>query len=411
MPSDWPMVAIGEVAEVFDGPHATPKTVEHGPIFLGIGALQNGRIQLGETRHVTPSDFKTWTRRVKPKGGDVVFSYETRLGEAAIIPEGFECCLGRRMALVRADPKRLEPRYFLYQFLSPYFQELIRSRTIPGATVDRIALKEFPSFLIPLPPLGEQRAIAETLGALDDRIDNLRQTNATLQSVASAFFKERFVDFGGVPPADMQDSELGSIPKGWRIGVVADVCETIFSGGTPDTRKAEYWNGELPWFSSGETRERIIIGTEKRITQAGVAGSSTRAAKPGDVLIAAAGQGHTRGQTSYCAIETYINQSVVSARADTKRCHPAWLYYNLERRYDEMRARSDSHSSRGSLTTKLLGSMPLVLPTADAIHEFGLIAEPLLNSQIKNMQQTGTLAALRDTLLPRLSSGEVRVAG
>lgn len=104
---EFPSVRIGDIAEVFDGPHATPKTVESGPLFLGISALQDGKINLGETRHVTPQDFKQWTRRVKPVADDVVFSYETRLGQAAIIPEGLECCLGRRMGLVRLNRDRV----------------------------------------------------------------------------------------------------------------------------------------------------------------------------------------------------------------------------------------------------------------------------------------------------------------
>ena len=108
---DSPVVPIGDVAEVFDGPHATPKTVDVGPVFLGISALQDGKINLGETRHVTPQDFRQWTRRVKPQTDDVVFSYETRLGQAAIIPEGLECCLGRRMGLVRVNRKRIDPRF------------------------------------------------------------------------------------------------------------------------------------------------------------------------------------------------------------------------------------------------------------------------------------------------------------
>jgi type I restriction enzyme S subunit len=105
----WAVLPIGEVAEVFDGPHATPKTVDSGPVFLGISALHDGEINLGETRHVTPEDFSTWTRRVKPQTDDVVFSYETRLGQAAIVPSGLECCLGRRMGLVRVNRKRLNP--------------------------------------------------------------------------------------------------------------------------------------------------------------------------------------------------------------------------------------------------------------------------------------------------------------
>lgn len=171
-----PIVSIGDVAEVFDGPHATPKTVDSGPIFLGIGALQDGKVNLRETRHVTPEDFQQWTRRVKPKVDDVVFSYETRLGQAAIIPDGLECCLGRRMGLVRVNKKRVDPRFFVYQYISPPFREFLKSRTVRGATVDRIALKEFPSFPITLPALTEQENTV-------NRIDALRGETQRLESI------------------------------------------------------------------------------------------------------------------------------------------------------------------------------------------------------------------------------------
>ena len=180
--SDLPSVAIGDVADVFDGPHATPKTVDVGPIFLGIGALQDGSLILGKTRHVTTEDFRQWTRRVKPETDDVVFSYETRLGQAAIIPKGLECCLGRRMGLVRVDRKRVDPRYFLYQYLSPPFRNFLSSRTVRGATVDRIPLKEFPSFPILLPSLAEQEHIAnqfESLRAETRRLESLYQHKRT----------------------------------------------------------------------------------------------------------------------------------------------------------------------------------------------------------------------------------------
>lgn len=169
-------VAIGEVAEVFDGPHATPKTVDNGPVFLGIGALKDGQINLGETRHVTPGDFLLWTRRVRPATGDVVFSYETRLGQAAIIPEGLECCLGRRMGLVRTDRRRLDPQYFVYQYISSPFRRFLAGQVVRGATVDRIALKEFPSFPIYLPNLAEQEKVVE-------RIKSLRSETQRLEAI------------------------------------------------------------------------------------------------------------------------------------------------------------------------------------------------------------------------------------
>lgn len=190
------IVSIGDVAEVFDGPHATPKTVDTGPIFLGISALQDGRINLRETRHVTPEDFQHWSRRVKPQKDDIVFSYETRLGQVAIIPEGLECCLGRRMGLVRVNRKRVDPRFFVYQYISPPFQRFLASKTVRGATVDRIALKEFPFFPIKLPSLVEQERMANRLDMLRSETQRLeaiyRQKVAALDELRKSLLHQAF---------------------------------------------------------------------------------------------------------------------------------------------------------------------------------------------------------------------------
>jgi type I restriction enzyme, S subunit len=165
--------SIADIAIVFDGPHATPKTVSEGPVFLGISALRNGSVILEETRHVTPKDFERWTRRVAPKANDFVFSYETRLGEAALIPEGLTCCLGRRMGLARLDETRVDPRYFLHLYRSASFQNFLRTKTIRGATVDRISIKEFPSFPVSLPTLLRQKETVEKLEMLRLKTDQL----------------------------------------------------------------------------------------------------------------------------------------------------------------------------------------------------------------------------------------------
>lgn len=174
----WVEKEIGKVADVFDGPHATPKTVHEGPVFLGISALEDGKINLGETRHVTSEDFKQWTRRVKPQADDVVFSYETRLGQAAIIPKGLDCCLGRRMGLIRVNKKIVDPQFLVYQYISPVFRAFLESRTVKGATVDRISIKEFPSFRVSLPELNEQKLLAEqfeVLRAETQRLESIYQ--------------------------------------------------------------------------------------------------------------------------------------------------------------------------------------------------------------------------------------------
>jgi type I restriction enzyme S subunit len=117
-----------------------------------------------------------------------VFSYETRLGQAAIIPAGLRCVLGRRLALMRPDQSKVDPRFLLYNFLSPQFQEVLRKNTVQGSTVDRIMLRDFPYFPIVIPPLNEQRGIATTLGALDDKIESDRRQINLLPALAEAMY-------------------------------------------------------------------------------------------------------------------------------------------------------------------------------------------------------------------------------
>jgi type I restriction enzyme S subunit len=213
MKNGWKRKKLDEVADVFDGPHATPKTVDSDPIFLGISALQDGVINLGETRHVTEEDFKKWTRRVRPQADDVVFSYETRLGQAAIIPEGLECCLGRRMGLVRFNECAVVPRFFLYQYLSPPFRAFLDSKTIRGATVDRISIKDFPSFPIAVPPVAEQQRI---VGILDEAFEGI--------ATAKANAEKNLQNAGALFESHVQ-SVFTQRGEGWNVRKISEVAK------------------------------------------------------------------------------------------------------------------------------------------------------------------------------------------
>ena len=143
---------------------------------------------------------------------------------------------------------------------------------------------------------------------------------------------------------------------------LADITEKIYSGGTPSTKEASYWNGELKWLSSGETSNRFIISTEKTITQKGVENSSTKLAFKNDLVMASAGQGYTRGQTSFLKIDTYINQSLIAISVNKDKVHPLYLFYNLISRYAELRQISDSSSTRGSINTKMIKNLNIMIP-------------------------------------------------
>ncbi|MEU5665259.1 restriction endonuclease subunit S [Streptomyces longwoodensis] len=171
---------IGELAELFDGPHATPKKTETGPWFLSISSLKNGYLDLFESAHLSEEDFPRWTRRVQPQGGDVLFSYETRLGEAALMPSGIRGSLGRRMALLRSKSAAVSGSLLLHAYLSPIFQEEIKRRAVHGATVDRLPLKEMPGWRIPLPAQGERERLSAKLDALHASVTQTANENHTL---------------------------------------------------------------------------------------------------------------------------------------------------------------------------------------------------------------------------------------
>lgn len=149
IPKGWRVAAMRDVvADVYDGPHATPPEASEGPVFLGIKNLTGTSLDLGEVRHISESDWAQWTRRVTPQPDDIVFSYEAALGLFALIPPGLTCCLGRRLALIRPMAEDGTPHFWFQQFIGEPFQRLLDKHTVHGATVNRIPLKEFPSFTV-----------------------------------------------------------------------------------------------------------------------------------------------------------------------------------------------------------------------------------------------------------------------
>lgn len=187
MPRGWHVAAIQDVVEsVYDGPHATPPEASEGPVFLGIKNLTGTSIDLGEVRHIGEEDWARWTKRVTPRTDDIVFSYEAALGLFALIPPGLRCCLGRRLALVRPKQTAGTPHFWFHQFTGAPFQRLLDKHTVQGATVNRIALKEFPSFTVMDP--GEQlRAAFEAVARpLWTRIHANRQQALNLAELRDA---------------------------------------------------------------------------------------------------------------------------------------------------------------------------------------------------------------------------------
>ena len=403
MESEWKMVPIGSLCEgIYDGPHATPVRTDSGPVFLGISSLVNGRLDLSRSDHLSEADFPRWTKRVTPRKHDLVFSYETRLGEAALIPDSLRCCLGRRMALMRIDSKKADPHFLLYAFLSPQFQDVIRSRTKQGSTVQRILLTEFADFPIAVPDVWEQQAIGRILSSLDDRIAVTEEANQSLEAIAQAIFKSWFVDFDPVRakaegrepegmdaataslfPGEFEESLLGQIPAGWNMGRLDDLLVLQRGFDLPNVART--------------------LGPFPVIAASGPSGthSEYRVKGPGVVT----GRSGVLGNVYWVDDDFWpLNTSLWIK--EYKRATPAYALQYL-RTLDL--SSFNAGSAVPTLNRNHIHGLPTVVPPTTIVQEFDEVATPLFESIRMNQKQAATLTDLRDTLLPRLISGKLRV--
>ena len=383
--SEWKKFKLGEVAEIFDGPHATPKKQANGLIFLGISSLSRGKLNNRQFEYISEDDFNRWTRRVTPRFKDIVFSYETRLGEAAIIPKGFKCCLGRRLGLLRSNEKLVDPYFLLYYYLCPLFQAMIQERTIFGTTVDRIPLIDMPNFPIYLPPLPEQRAIAAVLSSLDDKIDLLHRQNNTLEAMAETLFRKWFTE-----EAD----------EGWKEVPLSHFADNIRDNvKVEDISNYEYYVGleHIP-------RKRIILDSW---SDTGSIESNKSIFKKYDILF---GKLRSYFHKVVCTpINGVCSTDILVIRPKKVQWLPFCLFWFFNKDVVD-------HSDLGSGGTRMprtsweiVSSYKVPCPPAELVMEFDKLVWPSLSKMFLNIDAICTLEKLRDTLLPQLMSGEMRV--
>ena len=435
MVGDWHEVAIGELVEIFDGPHATPAKTVEGPVFLGISNLAQGRLHLSEIEHLSQEDYERWTRRVTPSAGDVVFSYETRLGEAALIPPNLRCCLGRRMGLLRAKPGRVDSRFLLYAYLGPQFQETIRARTVPGSTVDRIPLIDMAEFPIQIPTdIEEQRAIAHILGSLDDKIDLNRRMNETLEAMARALFKSWFVDFDPVRakaegrdpslpkriaplfPDSFEGSDLGDIPVGWKVRSLSEVTTLITKGTTPTQNElgsAPASDSQVAYLRVNAIAEDGSILHDKltRIPDTVHKDTLKRSIlQTNDVAYTIAGTIGRIAVIEEGLLPANTNQAIAIIRLKAGIIPPSFLVQTMcQPAFQEELHSNIVHAVQANLSLGMLSRARAVFPPLELLEKMFRPIEDVLRKSSTNRGESRTLASLRDTLLPKLISGEHRI--
>lgn len=355
--------------------------------------LKSYKVTDNITKFVTEKKARSLGRSIA-KRGDVIVTISGTLGQISYIPDDSkytEYLCSQRQFRVSFDESKVYVPYLVFYFHTYEGQNKILSfANQTGVPALSQPLKNFKKIHLQLPPFEQQKRIASVIEAFNRKIECNQKINDNLYEMVNAYYTSLFKDV---------ECEMTTI---------GNYAERIYSGGTPTTSNAAYWDGAFGWFSSGETRNRFVISTEKTITQAGIDNSSTKLAAKHDIVMASAGQGFTRGQTSMLLIDTYVNQSVIVIHAE--RNVLPYLFWNLANRYEELRAISDSSSIRGSLTTKMIATFEIPLANEESLQAFADFSWSVIPQIENNLLENERLAALRDNLLPKLMSGEIDVS-
>lgn len=400
---------LGNIADIYDGPHATPKKIENGKYFLSISSLDNGSLDLSKSAFISDKDFIKWTKRVQPQKGDLLFSYETRLGEAALMPDNLQACLGRRMGLLRPKKDKVIPQYLLFAYLSPEFQKVIRKNTIKGATVDRIALNELGNFPIYIPDLKTQQSIAAVLSALDKKIALNKQINARLEEMAKTLYDYWFVQFdfpdaNGKPYRSsggemvFDETLKREIPKGWEVKSLNQVADIVM-GQSPDGASYNLEQKGTIFFQGSTDFDWRFPNVRQYTT------SPTRFAQKGDILLSVRAP---VGDLNISPFECCIGRGLAALRS--KSGNNSFLFYVMKYFKTVFERRNTEGTTFGSITKDDLHSLKLVAPADNVLEKYNEIASKYDEMIFIRSQQNHQLTQLRDFLLPMLMNGQVSVA-
>ncbi len=360
---------------------------------------------------------------------DIVFVAQGTVGKVGIVPSDTpyrRFVLSQNLMKVTVDLKRADPRFVFYFYRTSAGQHEIMCRVNPtGVPCISKPLTSLRQLGIRLPSdINEQRAIARILGTLDDKIELNRRMNGMLEGIARAIFKSWFVDFDpvrakaegrspGLPkpiadlfPDSFKNSELGEIPKGWEVDSFAATVE-IIGGGTPKTNVPEYWDVDIPCFSGVDTPKESdiwVVETEKKITQAGVENSSTRVLPEGSTIISARG---TVGKIALVGVPMAMNQSCYGLCGKVNR-HGSLTYFATRGLVSSLKRHAHG-SVFDTITRDTLAGVEVVVPPSTIGEAFEQVVRPTLERIRGNLFECRALVALRDTMLPKLISGELRV--
>ncbi len=416
-PNDWQTSTLDNcLSAIIDYRGKTPTKSLFGVPLITAKIVKDGRIET-PNEFIAEADYKAWMTRGYPKVGDVVITSEAPLGEVAQL-DVERVALAQRIILLRGHPKKLDNAYLKYCLSSDYVQSQLRSRA-SGTTVSGIKQSELRKVRIALPPIDEQKQIGQLFRALDDKIELNRKMNRTLEAMAQALFKSWFVDFepvkakaaGRAPescdaetaalfPDEFVESELGAIPKGWRVGTLGDVCLNYRKPINPSAIEPN-----TPYIGL-EHMPRKSIALDAW-TSASRAESGKSWFEVGDILF-----GKLRPyfhKVGVAPVSGVCSTDVLVVKPKSANCFGFALAHLSS---TELINHADKLSNGAKMPRAKwedLADYKVALPAAALTAKYSALAASVVNEIRANIHQSRTLATLRDSLLPKLISGQLRI--
>ncbi|HAS6239406.1 TPA: restriction endonuclease subunit S [Vibrio vulnificus] len=446
MASELQTYSLSDLGKIVTGktPPAKIKTAYadgHGTLFVTPRDMDGRRWIDSTERYLSGEGLLSVQRNQIPSGSIAVSCIGSDMGKAVLVKDN--SVTNQQINSLLVDETRFNPLY-VYYVLSTKQQYL---KDIAGGSATPILNKtDFGKVTIQLPLKVVQDEIANLLDAFDSKIELNRQINQTLEQMAQTLFNSWFVDFdpvmdnaldaGNPIPDELQhraearkavresegfkplpdnvrqlfpdafeESELGWVPKGWEVVEIKAHCSKIQNGGTPKRSEKEYWdNGTIPWLTSGEVRQSMITNVENRITEAGLTNSSAKWVPEGSTLVAL--YGATAGEVSTNAVTLTTNQAVCAL---VPKKNYRWLnYLQVRVKTKEMQSKAVG-SAQQNISKGLVESLKVISPSNEILITFNKLSESYFAKAIDNNKSIGTLTLLRDTLLPKLISGELRL--
>lgn len=391
----------------------TPKKTLSGIPLVTAKIVKNGTIN-GYTEFIPEEDYNKWMVRGFPKVGDVILTTEAPLGEVALLKEE-KVALAQRIVCLRGKDNVLDNTYLKYYLQSGKGQKSLSARE-SGTTVTGIKQAELRRVDIEYPTYEDQRRIASILSSLDRKIELNNKINADLEEMAQAIFKNWFVDFEPFKNGKFVDSELGMIPEGWKVSQIADIPHILENGKRPkggavekgipsvgaehvkgmctyDYSKTKYINCEF----AAKLKTGKINGYELMIYKDG--------GKPGYFIpnFSIFGEG-------YPFENCYLNEHVFKLDFDGNKEFNIFCYFFFKT--EQIMSYFNAQGAKAAIpgiNKKDVENIYIFSPDNESVIKFGEFAYPLFKQMLKNAIENRTLSLLRDTLLPRLMSGEIEV--